>query len=392
MRTNLLFSAMAFAALAFAGCSQDDTFSASPAANQLIGFDTYVGRDAVSRADVITEDNIGAKGFGVFAYYTGQKSFDDYMTGASNKNPNFMNNEHVYKIANGTWDYTPGKYWPNNGGDKVSFFAYAPYIEGTTLGQAQTIHFTVAGDIKDQVDLLWNREITRDKTKPSDNKVKFTFAHALARIGLAAKCSKKVWYNTKVYIDEIILTGKKPSYDADKKEWVLVTDGGAFFTEGDLKLNNSLATAQWSKCSGAQSFTWIWPTASAPVFDTNDSDQSHSLTGTSQYAMVIPQNFGPDTDGNVDHTLYVCVQYRVVTPLKVNESVSMDAATGETTVTNGIISEPVTINFESGKVYTLNLVLDMDWIELEPATVDTWQSSSNTDVPIPAPTTTTTGA
>ncbi len=396
MRTNLIFSAMAFAALAFAGCSQDDTFSASPAANQLIGFDTYVGRDAVSRADVITEDNIGEKGFGVFAYYTGQKSFDDYMTGASNKNPNFMNNEHVYWITNVSpyrWDYTPGKYWPNNDGDKVSFFAYAPYIEGTTLGNDQTIKFTVASDIENQVDLLWNRISALDKTKPSDNnKVKFTFAHALARIGLAAKCSKNVWYNTKVYIDKIMLTGSEPTYNKDAQKWVY---DNAFHKSAKLSLNptSETTTAQWTEKStnNKLSFTWEW-TTNPPVLDVNNSATAQSLTDGSQYAMVIPQNFRTDADGdgNVDNTdqLYVFVQYRVVTPLTVNESDNMDSTNGKTEVTN-CISNAININFEPGKAYTLNLVLDMDWIELEPESVDGWDPvTSNEDVPIPAPTTT----
>ncbi len=400
MRTNLIFSAMAFAALAFAGCSQDDTFSASPAANQLIGFDTYVGRDAVSRASEATYDYLKQSGFGVFAYYTKQMDFTDFISAQPDdkKSPNFMNNEHVYWITNVSpyrWDYTPGKYWPNNAGDKVSFFAYAPYIEGTTLGNDQTIHFTVAGDIKDQVDLLWNREITLDKTKPSDNKVKFTFAHALARIGLSAKCKEEVWYNTKVYIDKIMLTGSKPTYNKDAQKWEY---NNAFHKSAKLSLNptSGTTTAQWTEKSTSEklSFTWEW-TTNHPVLDTNNSATAQSLTDGSQYAMVIPQNFGTDADadGNADNTdhLYVFVQYRVVTPLTVDESVSMDSTSGRTEVTN-CISDAITINFEPGKAYTLNLVLDMGWIELEPATVDVWQSSSNTDVPIPAPTTTTTGA
>lgn len=377
MRTNLLFSAMAFAALAFAGCSQDDTFSASPAANQLIGFDTYVGRDAVSRADVITMDNIGAKGFGVFAYYTGQKTFDNYMTGASNKNPNFMDNEHVYKIANGTWDYTPGKYWPNNGGDKVSFFAYAPYIEGTTLGEDQTIKFTVASDIKNQVDLLWNKQPKIDQTKQTstNNKVLFNFTHALSRIGLTAKCSKKVWYNTKVYIDKIMLIGSAPTYNETMQIWEY---DNAFHKSAKLSLNptSGTTTAQWTEKSTNEKLSFIWEwTTNHPVLDTNNSATAQSLTDESQYAMVIPQNFGTDADGdgNADNTdqLYVFVQYRVVAPLTVNESVNMDKTSGETEVTN-CISDAITINFEPGKAYMLNLVLDMNWIELEPTSIDIW--------------------
>ena len=77
-------------------------------------------------------------GFGVFGYFTNNGDYD-----ANTSTPNFMYNEQVtYTTATGTlaqWTYEPVKYWPNEFGDaaqsddldKVSFFAYAPYVDVT---------------------------------------------------------------------------------------------------------------------------------------------------------------------------------------------------------------------------------------------------------------------
>ena len=116
-----------------------------------------------------------SNGFGVFAYYTGTKTYGDYArhksSGETDIAANFMFNQQVYwdknasykDYVNGetvgsdyyTWFYTPVKYWPNEVtddktkgdddqendqdnnpaytsgtyGGNVSFFAYAPYVE-----------------------------------------------------------------------------------------------------------------------------------------------------------------------------------------------------------------------------------------------------------------------
>ena len=78
-----------------------------------------------------------AAGFGVFAFFTDNGDYD-----ANTSTPNFMYNEQVTYKASGTladWTYEPVKYWPNEYGDgaqsddvdKVSFFAYAPWVDVT---------------------------------------------------------------------------------------------------------------------------------------------------------------------------------------------------------------------------------------------------------------------
>ncbi len=113
--------------------------------------------------------------FGVFGYYTQKKNYrqayNEWGTGTwktddANKYPNFMYNQELkYGTASNleAWVYDPVKYWPNgedaaNGGNnpsytadendnvaKLSFFAYAPYMEE---GETAT---TGTGDIPPSV-------------------------------------------------------------------------------------------------------------------------------------------------------------------------------------------------------------------------------------------------
>lgn len=141
MKKYLVFAA---AASLFAACSNDDGAVAGPqqeaqqtAGEVAVAFDSYVNR-ATTRAGKVGAQDLDAikaekVGFGVFAYYTNADNYDQSFT------PNFMYNQQVTFSGTGDaakWSYTPIKYWPNEYGtgalsedaDKVSFFAYAPYV------------------------------------------------------------------------------------------------------------------------------------------------------------------------------------------------------------------------------------------------------------------------
>lgn len=103
--------------------------------------------------------------FGVFAYFTGDKNYREsyntwgagtWKTDNATKYPNFMYNEHLIwstSVPTDMWIYSPVKYWPNgddkgsagnttanpsntaeqNAAAKLSFFAYAPYMQEGTV-------------------------------------------------------------------------------------------------------------------------------------------------------------------------------------------------------------------------------------------------------------------
>ena len=133
----------AVAALAMAACSndelnvQDNVLNTSKEAP--VSFDVYTQRGMTRGGIAGTNDNnnIGQRGFGVFAYYTIGEGYDAKAT------PNFMYNQKIYLEGNAVatpgslWKYEPVKYWPNEFGndaqadevDQLSFFAYAPWTE-----------------------------------------------------------------------------------------------------------------------------------------------------------------------------------------------------------------------------------------------------------------------
>ena len=135
---------LAAAAALFAACSSDKASLDTPQQpTQLeegaVGFDAYTQR-ATTRGgwtgSLTTSilQGFGTAtpkgGFGVFGYYTDNNEYDQRST------PNFFYNQLVYYSA-GSWEYEPVKYWPNEYGanansddaDKVTYFAYAPWIE-----------------------------------------------------------------------------------------------------------------------------------------------------------------------------------------------------------------------------------------------------------------------
>lgn len=130
-------------ALMMAACTSDDlnVKEAQQAVqdNAAVNFDVYTLR-GVTRAGTpgtITTESLktgdhSQDGFGVFAYYTDSKTYDQ------NAIPNFMYNQQVKWDATGEkWTYEPVKYWPNEFGDAakadevdyVTFFAYAPWTK-----------------------------------------------------------------------------------------------------------------------------------------------------------------------------------------------------------------------------------------------------------------------
>jgi predicted RecA/RadA family phage recombinase len=141
MKKIFIFAA---AAAMFAACSSDDlAVKENQPQAQLepgaIGFDVYAQKattragwtGSIANTSVLQADD-KANGFGVFAYYTDNNEYEQRSV------PNFMYNQHVtWDDINQYWAYAPVMYWPNEYGknaesddqDKVSFFAYAPYVD-----------------------------------------------------------------------------------------------------------------------------------------------------------------------------------------------------------------------------------------------------------------------
>ena len=131
--------------------------------------------------------------FGVFAYYTKTSNWNSVKTSTT---PNFMYNQEV--TYNGSaYTYTPLKYWPNNTGDKVTFWAYYPYTASPILFKLGTsnpfdetsknipdIRFTVSDGTTD----FMVSDLAPNKTKPAvADSVLLTFNHTLSKISFYVK-------------------------------------------------------------------------------------------------------------------------------------------------------------------------------------------------------------
>ena len=241
----LLLAAMAM----MASCNSDviEGLSSAPQESDgpaTVNFNAYTSRGVTRSGTVGAVTNtllksgstaFGQAGFGVFAYYT---NADDY---ASDVRPNFMFNQQVkWNDTYNLFDYTPVRYWPNEYGqtaqsediDKVSFFAYAPYVEvkpatgyledagegneEATWGITGTTRNTYTGDplvkyitsfdMDKSVDLCWGVYnegasgwatmnglqtttnglpwLNVQHAKSVDQRLNFTFRHATARLNV----------------------------------------------------------------------------------------------------------------------------------------------------------------------------------------------------------------
>lgn len=240
MRTGTISTMMTgLAALLMAGCSQNEVTEVSPDAHPQVGFSVYTGvptRGVEVSTESMKDDPTAADkygGFGIMGYFTGQQTFEQAKATAT---PSFMHNQMVEWDAtansgSGAWVYSPVKYWPNRPGDKISFFAYAPYesdwengskagivLSSATQAGIPYIDFTLKDkdNLKKMVDLVVADKRDMTYTAQNGGKVSFSFEHTLSRVAFQAKLGDGLFNDmdgTKsfVYITHMWIVGKDHS-------------------------------------------------------------------------------------------------------------------------------------------------------------------------------------
>lgn len=220
------------AVLLLAGCSQNEVTDVSPDAHPQVGFSVYTGvptRGVDMTTESMKDDPTAADkygGFGIMGYFTGQQTFEQAKGTVT---PSFMHNQMVkWDGTTSTWTYSPVKYWPNRQGDKISFFAYAPYESnwqnGTKAGvvlSAATeagipyIDFTLKDKdhLKEMVDLVVADQRDQSYNPTTGGKVSFQFEHTLSRVSFRAKLGDGEFTgmdgtNSFVYITHMWIVGK----------------------------------------------------------------------------------------------------------------------------------------------------------------------------------------
>ena len=301
---NKLFLFAAAAAM-FAACSSKESLDSGQVENQKalapseIGFSAYTQRATTrsGQSGIMNLDALQTSGFGVFGYYTDNNEYEQ------SRIPDFMYNQHVeWDGPNNYWSYEPIKYWPNEYGssansddnDKVSFFAYAPWVNVTpTIGKVVKVNSnddqwgitalsrnSVSGDplvkyianfeADKRVDLMWGvcddpnwtivqggtvqqinegrmglpwlnveRPMEANTQQAAEQRLKFTFKHALAQFSVnidafvdGLNSNNALAAKTKIYVRQISFTG--------------------FALKGALNLNNTDPNkALWLDYNGA---------------------------------------------------------------------------------------------------------------------------------------------
>ena len=231
--------------------------------------------NAFLSADVMTltklrNSEANGGGFGVFGYYTNNNEYEQ------SRIPDFMYNQGIFWKDNSYWTYDPIKYWPNEYGseavsddaDKVTFFAYAPYVKTNASGKVEhengddllqwgitgmsknsaqgdpIVKYIASFEAAKSVDLLWgvvgtdaaqwaltqggSQALTAgypwvNVQRPAEaatqqwatQRVKFTFNHALTQLSMNIdaivdeinKGSNDLAAGTKIYVRQLSLTG-----------------------------------------------------------------------------------------------------------------------------------------------------------------------------------------
>ena len=431
-------------AAAMTGCAKDSELADSPAkptknntetvAKQPVQFGAYVNR-ATTRAGatgtLVTsgadankgEINLQDKGFGIIAYYT-----DDNLY-SSIYQPNFMYNTEV-TYNSSAWEYSPVQYWPNEFGnnaisegvDRLSFFAYAPYVDVTPVtgivenddasgivGLSRNaavgdpfVKYYVNLDPAQQVDFCWGvNEAGKphvDLTKQGvDDQVKFYFNHALAALNVQIDAA----------FDE--LTPQNKDLAAGTRVYVRSVTFEGFVTKGAFNLNTTKAT--WYDLAGNNYIDG----GSVTVYD----GRTNGREGQSESANESPLGLNPgiiqtasysDTtidgvtktpvnlfDGLASAPIYVIpsgqplrvtIVYDVETATNELSGYLSDGVTHGTTVENKI-TKTITLNdgtamkLEAGKTHLLKLHLGLTTVKFD-ATVDDWGTVTDADVNLPS--------
>ena len=378
---KLVFLA-ASAAVILASCAKiENNALVIDNSNEPVTFGVYTARTAtkavsdtdfgtINQAALEASDN----GFGVFAFHSdNSEGSNDYAAGTpSNFKPNFMYNQKV-KYESSEWKYSPLKYWPNEYGagavstavDKLTFFAYAPYVatvgdegvtafsENTATGDP-TVSFKVPAKAAEQIDLMYSNADLKNKTKMAvTGKVKFTFVHALSNLSI---------YPIAVVDATTIPDSAGPDIDAATKVTInSIEIKGKFNQVGTL----NLATGVWNSSAAAADQTVTY--APATAFDvTNINDKDEATTPVTEF-MFIPSTAAADYVISIDY-----------------DFTTTDAAVegGKVVVNNKINKTLSSLTFEQGKKIKLYVALGMTSVKFE-AVVGGWTDAAEQTVWLP---------
>ncbi len=396
---KILLSA-AITVVALSSCSKNEVLQ-NQAENNAVTFGLY-SSDA-TKATETTNTSIQTSGFGVYGY------FQDNADWATTNHPNFMYNQKVNYDA-GSWSYTPVKYWSNDATDKYSFFAYAPYADGTIIKvksaadatDAPVITYTMPDDFTQALDFVAGQTMNVQKgsyVTTTNSAVNLDLKHQLTRLSFEAKGSIETEAATRIVVKSLDFAS---------------ANGFTIYKSADYKFNTATTSSTvtdhvqdgvWSNYAGDEDVDFAsmlnkdntvygtdgtinkqYPAGKGKVVPGNSTDYVSLLTD-GQYLFFIP----PAKDGLTAAGGALTITYDIITDdaaLDGGYAVSSNAAT---------IALPAGI-LKQGVAYNIQIEISLDEVKLSAGVIE-WDSAADSDgtvtdtegvtttipVPVPAP-------
>ncbi len=312
------------ASLLLFACTKSDVLDPM-SGNEQIGFETYIGRNAETKAASYGSEVLPAS-IGVYGFYFGADSW------SATETPNLWTNLQLNDADN--WAIPEGqeKYWVNSQ-DNYTFLSYAPFATGTgetgnglvaSTGANPTITYTVPTDLTKQIDLLYSNNNQVAHKPATGTAVTLKHEHALSRLTVKASAEVAPYAYT-FHVKEISITGN-------------------FNTKGDLNLYNGT----WSNLTDEDVTYTFFTTEEAATADNALGVTAVDYSGTktvdgvttygNNYLMMIPVNFAAtNATLTVKYTaLYGGVESAIKT-----------------------VTHPISTNFERGNAYAITIGFEL---------------------------------
>ena len=464
MKKYLIFAATA--AVVLSACAKVETVKVV-SDKEAVSFGVYTGKattKAVSTTEYGNIDNDILKnstyGFGVFAYYSDGDA-NKYVASPSNFKPNFMYNQKVsWNSTSLGWEYSPLKYWPNETKndsqtpaamaatmgsrvDKLTFFAYAPYVASSSTNAADgeldgvtystgtpaadqygiikvtpntigavgvtdpKVTYRVSKDPAKTVDLLWGvapagglSYATVDPNYGGSGVATLTVSEGMPLIDLIKPnkdqkmkflfrhALSRINFTVVGAFDQIAPGGNKDANTKVLVEKVDVLEGtaGSIKTDGVLNLNNGTAwVANWESTTGSN-YT------STPLFSVSGDAITASILDKGAEAFATQ----PEGVTTAETPLFAdATKFFAVIPNDATQFVfeityyvqTVDAALKATGSVDGsrvknVVRVPVTIDLKNNKSYNFRLILGLTSVKLAAEVAD-WELAGDVDANLP---------
>jgi len=373
----LSVAALLLVAVLSVACHEDSTPSPAPEDENVIRFSTDVEEPTDDETETRVATAYDTSGgipqdgsIGVYAYYHDNSNWATDFAAVTMK-PNYMLNQQATNTQPGSYySYSPLKYWPNESGDKVSFFAYFPYTasaddSGNSANPANpsltgitplltentaalpSYAFTVKDAPANQVDFLVSKVVT-DRAKGS----------------LSDRVHFQLWHATSKVLVSVIVTDalrrQLAYYKIDCIEFThLYNTGTLSYTDGN--------TFGWGSQSGDQSYTFTQgePQLLLP----------QTLPGTSEIQMDYSLTF------NTDGTVYT---YDGTGEVKATDKYTYSITGAHVQLNTVPVGSPIT-QWLPNHVYHYIIRLGADGIDFTATVVDWGEEVTISDINVEEP-------